>query len=164
MATDWFNQPLSTDGKFTSSHLSGRSVTSESLSLNALTRTNSIFVPALTSCSSLGGCSMGSTNYILFRAVTPVTVQRVTVIPTADLTNLAATSGCVITILTNGCSTMSQQFTTSTAAVTGGSRIDLGTLTNAALAACSELRWTVLLSSCGAYPAHTVQVDYTSTA
>ena len=173
-STQWWDQALSSDGKLTANHvtaatlsatqMTARSLTSEVLSANAITRTNTVFVPALTTCSSLGSSALGSTAYILLRALVPMQIQRMTVIPTADVSNLAATSGSLVIWAGNNCSTMAQLQTTSTGTTTAGARVDLGTITNATLAACSDLRFAVLLTSCGTFPASVVQVDYLTTA
>ncbi len=169
MPQDWFlhrpadGLPQESHGSCSigTSQLKATNVTSEKLSSNAVTNSITVAVPALISCSSLGSSSMSSTAFTAFHTIVPVSISRISLIPQADVAIPGASScGMWVACVANSCALMASLTATSSAPYLTGSWNSFGTLSCVSLGACTDLRFTITVSSCGAFPASTLQIDY----
>ncbi len=144
----------------TACHLSAASVTSEKASTNLLTRSLSVVTPdpALTSTS------IGSTAYVLWKPIVPVQLENIYAVP---LTGWAAvTCGAeTITVWSTNGGTIGTW--TATATDVGAVGVPIAfTLasTGLTLASANALLLNIVATTCSNIPAHSFQIDYTTTA
>lgn len=164
MPQDWFLQtgtpftglPTSALGScaINPSVIAAASIASCCLTTPAATKTVCVQLPA--SAATLGSSNLGSTEFVVWRPLYDVSVSRIQIIPQATWTNPSDSS--VINV-GNSCALVSS-YTVCSTALGLGQRVDIGPLTNVAMAACTDLRVNIALGSSGSAPAHAILIDY----
>lgn len=165
MAAPWYEQPTSAEGligtqmvgscQVTGPLIAASSVTSAHFTSNAGLRSITIPVPAA-GAANMGSSALGSTEYVLWRPLMNISVQRVTITPQTAWAN---PSNAAQVFIGNACSCMAY-FTFTTCAAGGGLRNDVTGLSNTSVGACTDIRIAQNVGSSGVGPAHAIQIDY----
>ncbi len=162
---DWWLETGTTstdDALIVAPEIGARAVTSEKASVNLLTRTVINVLP-----NPAKGSDLGSTGFVVWRPTVPVTLQKILVVPHQLWS--AVTSCGNFTIWSCAGGTLASYTACSTAfGPAVGDPFTVANLTGCSagtLAAGASLLASLLaIGTCDDAPAHTIQIDYTTTA